>query len=95
MIIAEIFLTMALALPAEHFTQPTVVRWSMARSEEEKLTEWLRKNNPDAEVFINERPQEDELKQNGWERVPINWRGKQIWIKRKPATDKRLMETQS
>lgn len=49
--------------------------------------EWIRKNNPDAEVFIHPTPQEDKLKEDGWERFPVTWKGEKIWIKRKPKSD--------
>lgn len=87
-----VFLICALSLPASHFTHPPVVPWHMD-SDEDKLKEWLRKNNPDAEVFIHPNPQEGKLKEDGWERVPIVYRGKQIWIKRKPQSDKKLLRS--
>lgn len=85
------FLICALALPSSHFTRPTIVTWHLAQSDEEKLVDWLRKNNPDAEVFIHPNPQEDKMKEIGWERVPFTWKGNQIWIKRKPTSDSKKM----
>lgn len=59
----------------------------MAKGEVDRLKEWLRKNNPDAEVFITPEGQEEKLKQYGWERVPFRYRDQEIWIQRKPVTD--------
>lgn len=56
-------------------------------SDEKKLTRWIRKNNPDAEVFITPRGDAEKLKEYGWERVPITWNDKEIWVKRKPVSD--------
>jgi hypothetical protein len=86
----ELFLACALALPSANFTQPAVVSYQAAKSEQERLTDWLRKNNPGAEVFIHPEPQAGKLKDYGWEKVPFTWRGNQIWIKRKPKSDKKL-----
>lgn len=92
--IPEIFLTCALSLPTVHHSRPAIVSYQMAKSEEDRLIDWLRINNPDAEVFIHHEPQEDRLKNDHWERVPFSWNGKQIWIKRKPRTDyKQRVET--
>lgn len=81
-----------LSLPASHFTRPAIIPYQAAKSEEEQLTDWLRKNNPDAEVFIHEKPQERKLKEHGWERFPATWNGKQIWIKRKPIYDRKMQQ---
>lgn len=89
--IAEAFLICALALPSPSFTWPRIVPW-FASNEEEKLTDWLRKHNEIDEVFIHENPQEDKLKDHGWERVPFTINGKKIWIKRKPHADQKMME---
>ena len=55
--------------------------------ERRQLEEWLRKNNPDAEIFIHPDPQVDKLEEAGFERVPFTWRGNKIWIRRKPHSD--------
>jgi hypothetical protein len=65
-----------LALWSPFFTEDGVER--------KKLIDWLRKSNPDAEVFIHPAPQEGKLKEAGWERVPFTWRGEKIWIRRGP-----------
>jgi hypothetical protein len=87
-VIKTLFLTCALALPSANSTQPAIVSYQAAKSEQERLTDWLRKNNPGAEVFIHPEPQEEKLKEYGWERVPFTWRGNKIWIKRKPNVQK-------
>jgi hypothetical protein len=74
----------ALSLPARWHTWPRIVSYQMAKSEEEKIRDFIHKGAPDAEIFIHENPQEDKLKENGWERVPFVWGGKKIWIKREP-----------
>ena len=84
------FLLCALALPSPYFTFQ-IVPYHMD-SEEERLKAWLRKNNPDATVYIDKNPQEDWLKREGFERVPINYKGKQIWIRREPKSDKTMRE---
>jgi hypothetical protein len=68
-----------------------MVSYHAAQSEEDDLKDFIKRHNPDAEVFIHENPQEDKLKNHGWERVPFNWRGKQIWIQRKPKSDKKAL----
>lgn len=88
--IAEAFLVCALAVPSLRFTRPAIISWFAAKSEESKLIDWIKKNNPDSEVFINEKPQEEKLKEYGWERFPATYKGKQIWIRRKPISDKRI-----
>lgn len=90
----EVFLVCALSLPALHHTRPAIVSHVMAKSEEERLVDWLRKNNPDADVFIHEKPHVEKLKENGFEQVPFTWRGNKIWIKRKPHTDQRPVKRQ-
>lgn len=83
--IATAFLICALAPRPMSIPSATAVRvYQMMRSEEDKLVDWIRKVHPDAEVFIHPDPQEGKLKDHGWERVPMTWKGKQIWIKRKP-----------
>ena len=85
--IPEAFLTCALALPGVHFTRPTITPYHASKNEEEQLKDWLRKNNPDADIFITPKGQADKLKEHGWERVPFNWDGKEVWIQRKPRKD--------
>lgn len=80
----------ALAPPSPNFTRPPIVSYHMARSEEEQLVDWLKKNNPGVEVFIHPTPQEGKLKEWGWERFPATYKGKQIWIKRPPKSDHKL-----
>jgi len=89
-VIAELFLVGALSLPSTHHFWPAIGSHQMAGGGEvERLKEWIRKNNPDAEVFIHPNPQEEKLKENGWERVPFTWRGNKIWIQRKPVSDQK------
>jgi hypothetical protein len=86
--IASAFLLCAMALPASHFTRPPMVHWQMAKSEEEQLRDWIRENNPDAQVHISPAPPEDEHR---WERAPMTWNGNGIWIKPKPKTEQRMV----
>jgi len=81
----ELILACALALPPANFMSSP---YHVMKSEYDQLVEWLRKNNPDAEVFIHPTPQEDKLKDAGFERVPFTWRGNHIWIRRKEVSDK-------
>jgi hypothetical protein len=89
MIVALAFLTCAMSLPALNYTRPAIVSYHAARNEEDKLRDWIQKNNPDSDVFIHENPQEGKLKEYGWERFPATYKGKQIWIRRSPVSDKR------
>lgn len=79
--------TDAVPPPSLFSTRPPIVSYHAVKTEEENLIDWLKKNNPGAEVFIHENPQIDKLREIGWERFPATWRGKQIWIKRKPVKD--------
>ncbi len=90
--IAEAFLTCALALPAANHTRPAISYSSAMKDEVEKLKDFIHKNNPDAEIFITPHGQRDKLHEYGWERVPFNWRGNEIWIQRKPKSDQKRME---
>lgn len=87
----EAFLICALMLPSGSFTHPAIVSYQTAKSEEERLRDWIHKNNPGAEVFIHPNPQTDKLKEAGYEKVPFSWRGNQIWIQRKPKSDQKKM----
>lgn len=86
--VKEAFLICALAVPAFNFPHVKLMEGNYIQKEEEQLKDWLRKNNPDAEIFIHPNPQEEKLKEYGWERVPFVYNDKQIWIRRKPAHDK-------
>lgn len=55
--------------------------------ERRRLEKFLRRNDPDAEIFFTEKGQEEKLKEYGWERVPFTWRGLEIWILRKHKPD--------
>lgn len=57
---------------------------AMVKSEEEQIKDWIISHGDVAEVFIHENPQEDKLKEFGWERFPGSHKGKQIWIRWKP-----------
>lgn len=83
----ELFLICALSLPATHHSRPEITPWQMVRSEVDRLKDFIHKNNPDAEIFIHPEPQEEKLREYGWEKVPFTWRGNKIWIKRKPNPD--------
>lgn len=90
--IEELFLICALALPSVHHTRPSIVSYHMVKSEQEQIKDlenWLKKKNPGIEVFIHKTPQSDKLKEYGWERFPANIFDHQIWIRRKPANDKK------
>lgn len=84
-----LFLTGVLALPLIGFRHPALVSAQAVKTEEQTLKDWLRKNNPEADVFITPHGQHDKLKEYGWERVPFNWRGQEIWIQRKPKSDQK------
>lgn len=91
--IAEAFLVCALSLPSPSFTRPAIVSYQAAKSEEERLKDFIHKNDPDAEVFITPKGQEGKLKEHGFERLPFTWRGNEIWIQRKPRSDQKLLES--
>lgn len=89
--ISELFLICAMNLPPMAWNGPPRVKAiQMMDREEQRLRDWIHKNNPDADIFIYPNPQEETLKENGYERVPFTWRGNQIWIKRKPQSDKKM-----
>lgn len=87
--IAEAFLICALSVPATNFTRPAIISWIFMKSEEEQLTDWLKKHNEIDDVFITPRGQQDKLKEYGWERVPFTIHDKEIWIQRKPKSDQK------
>lgn len=82
-----------MSLPAANFTHPAIISYHAAKSEQERLEDFLHKNNPGADVFITPRGQADKLREYGWERVPFTWRKNEIWIQRKPKSDKKLGES--
>lgn len=86
--IAELFLVCALATPAANFPRVHMVEHNYIHDELEQLQEWIRQNNPGAEIHIVQGDGDSAiLKKNGWERLPFSWRGCQVWIRRKPYTD--------
>lgn len=90
----EAFIVCALAMPPSSFTRPTIASYHAMNDEE--IAERIRQIYDVEEVFIHEHPQVDKLKEYGWEKFPAKWKDKEIWIKRRPATDgpkKRAMET--
>lgn len=84
--IPEVFLVCALAVPSTYHSRP----WFASQDEKSKIVDWIRKWNPGSDVFIHPQPQEDKLKEDGWERFPATWKGEKIWIKRKPKSDRFL-----
>lgn len=90
----EAFLVCALALPAASFTRPAILSWFAAKSEEDRLKEWLKKPGGIEDVFITPKGAADRLREYGWERVPFTWKNKEIWVQRKPKSDQhRLQES--
>ena len=85
-----LFLLCALALPASQHTRPPIVSYHAMTDEE--AADRIRKIHDFDEVYIHEKPQEDKLKESGFERYPALWGGKQIWIRRKPHFDKKMLE---
>lgn len=90
--IPAIFLTAALSLPGANYTRPPIVSVQAIKSEEDQLKDWIKKKGDFEEVFIHDNPQEDKLKEYGWERVPYTWKGKGIWGRRRPKSDQKLRE---
>lgn len=78
-----------LALPSSHFTRPPIVSWK-AMSDDE-FTDTLKRIHGFDEVFIHEAPQKDKLKDAGFERYPATYKDKEIWIRRKPVHDRKMM----
>lgn len=87
-VIAEAFLVCAMSLPAKHHTRPVMV--ASKRDEIQDLKDFIRRGDPGAEVFITPKGQPEKLHDYGWEKVPFNWNGQEIWIQRKPKSDKRM-----
>lgn len=84
-----LFLVVALALPSPHFPHAPLVPYGMVETERERLEAFLRKNYPDANIFIHESPQREKLKEQGFFRVPFNYKWMEIWIQPKPKTDRK------
>jgi aromatic ring-cleaving dioxygenase len=79
---ASTILCAALAARPTFFPSLAFVKaYQVMKSEKDELVDWLKKNNPDVEVVIHPNPK---LKGPGWERVPLRWKGQQIWIRQKP-----------
>lgn len=84
----ELFLIVALALPPRHFQHAPILPYHI-KSEEEDLIDIFKIGDEYEDVFIHENPQTEKLKENGWERFPVDYFNKQIWIKRKPRSDRK------
>jgi hypothetical protein len=89
--IPSLFLACALALPAPSFTHPTVVSYHAAKSESEQLEDFIKRKDPYAAVLITPKADPEKMRKDGFERVPFTHRGREIWIQRKPATDKKKL----
>lgn len=87
-----LFLICALSMPAASFTRPAIVSWFAAKSEEDRLRDFIHRNDPDAEIFITPKGDAKTLWEYGYERVPFTWRDKEIWIQRKPKHDQKCLE---
>lgn len=81
---SALFLYCALAASPISFTKPD---YRLTMTESKRLEDWIKKYNPDVEVFIHPNPQRDKLKEYGWERIPLKYKDNEIWIQRKPARD--------
>lgn len=88
--IIEAFLICALSLPAVNFTHPALISYHLVNKEEEQLKDWLKKHHDIEEVFITPKGQANTLKENGWEQMPFSINDKEIWIQRRPKSDKKI-----
>lgn len=79
-----LFLICAMSLPSLNHTRPAITPWSMAKNEEDQLKDFIRKNEPEAEVKITPRGNSKKWKEYGWEKIPWIWKDNEIWIKRHP-----------
>ena len=85
-----LFLICALSLPATHY-HLEITDDDRARIEEiRKIREFINKVHPGAGiVIVPPGSQDDELlRDSGLERLPFTYRGDQIYIRRKPVSDK-------
>lgn len=53
----------------------------------EEMAESIRKIHDFEEVYIHPNPNEEKLKEHGWEKYPAWINKNHVWIKRKPHTD--------
>lgn len=90
-VIEAIFLVCAMSLPSSFHTWPGIVSYHAANSEEKDIRDFIKRHHPDAEIFIHPVPDDKRLKDHGWERVPFNWKGNEVWIQRKPKPDQKKM----
>ncbi len=86
--IQEAFLLCALASPGVNYTRPPIVSHHLMSNELDDLNKMIDKLHPGAEVFITPKGQAGKLKEHGWERAPFTWKGEEIWIRRRPSSDK-------
>lgn len=83
----ELFLICALAVQPLGATgyqiEPRML--SMTIEEEENMLRWfIWRRAPGADIILLDDGVEPQG--SGWERVPIKFRGKNVWIKRKPVS---------
>lgn len=88
----ELFLVCALSIPASNFTKPPILSYQVAKSEEDQLVDWLKKNGDVDEVFITNKGDAPRLKEWGYERVPFTHKGREIWIRRNPKDDQKKLQ---
>lgn len=89
----ELFLICALSLPSVNFTHPTLISYHLVDREEEQLKDWLRKHQEIDDVFITPKGQADKLKEHGWEQLPFSINDKEVWIQRRPKSDKKTIRS--
>lgn len=83
----ELFLIAALAFPPMGATGYQIKPFSMSMTleQEEQMLRWfIWKRAPGAEIVLLDDGVEPQGA--GWERVPIRYRNKNVWIKRKPIS---------
>lgn len=90
----SVFLVCALALPgsfdhhvpAHHIVVDEITDENRKRIEQvRQLHEFIKKHYPGAEIWIGPIPPTIE-----YEKTPLLWRDKEVWIKRPPASDRRM-----
>lgn len=86
----ELFLICALSLPSTNFTRPAIVSYHAAIRDEKDLMEDLKKHREIDDVFITPKGQADKLREHGWEQLPFSINDKEVWIQRRPKSDKKI-----
>lgn len=83
--ICELFLTVALALPASSFSRPQILTENVVADELRKLRDFIQKHVPGAEITVT--IDDTDFTESGMEKFPVTWRGMYVWIRRPTVRD--------